>query len=361
MEKIKVLVVDDSAFMRKFISEMISEDERMEVAGTARNGRDALDKLEKVSPDVITLDVEMPIMDGLSALEHIMAKHPVPCIMLSSTTKEGADNTLTAIAKGAFDFVPKPSGSISLDISKVKGLLLEKIAAASQANIRILCKQEFQPEAAGKSHLSAAEFTANPAVNPSSGARKIVCIGTSTGGPGALQRVLAKLPGDFETPILIVQHMPKGFTGSLAARLDSLCRITVKEAENGEIIRKGIAYIAPGGFHMKVKKAGRKLAVILDEGETRTGHRPSVDVLFESLSEQTDHHKVAVVMTGMGSDGAKGLIAMKKSGSVRAIAESSESAVVFGMPKAAIATKCVDRVEHVNDIALALIQAVKDV
>ncbi|HAQ06195.1 MAG TPA: chemotaxis response regulator protein-glutamate methylesterase [Bacillus bacterium] len=360
MAKIKALVVDDSAFMRKLVSDFLSEHSAIEVIGTARNGEDALKKWKSLKPDVITLDVEMPVLNGLEVLKRIMKEQPIPVVMLSSTTKEGADTTLQAIQAGAVDFVAKPSGAISVDLHKVKLELIEKVLSASKANLsklgatnehkrivplendrdRTITTEKKLPN---KRFFSGNQREAN--------SKNIVCIGTSTGGPRALQQVLPLLPKEFDAPILVVQHMPAGFTKSLANRLDSLSEITVKEAEDGELIQKGIAYIAPGGWHLEVKSVGTSLAISLSQSAPRNGHRPSVDVLFESMGRIKNFTKVAVLMTGMGTDGTKGLIEMKKNGYVRAIAESQETSIVFGMPKSAIATNMVDEVMNVENIA----------
>lgn len=360
MEKIKVLIVEDSAFMRKLIIEFMSEEDRIEVIGTARNGKEALKKIEESKPDVITLDVEMPVMNGLEALKIIMEKFPTPVIMLSSITREGTNSTFTAMNMGAFDFVAKPSGSISLDLHKIKQVLIEKIIAASKASVHHLQKSYINVEnsvsASNKySKIESETKKSNNFKNWNSGKKKLVVIGTSTGGPRALQAVLTRLPRNLNAPVLIVQHMPAGFTKSLADRLNGLSSITVKEAEDGEILHIGTAYIAPGGYHLKVKKIGANLAASLDKSEPRSGHRPSVDVLFESVSEFPEFDKVAVIMTGMGSDGSKGLIQMKNSGDVKAIAESRETSIVFGMPKAAIATSLVDSVEDIDKIAETIV------
>lgn len=360
MAKIKVLVVDDSAFMRKLISDFLSEHHEIEVIATARNGEDAIRKWRALKPDVITLDVEMPVMNGLETLKRIMEEEPTPVVMLSSTTKEGAETTLQAIHAGAVDFIAKPSGSISIDLHKIKADLIEKVRFASKANLAGIKAENKKEEPLAESKRT---HPAEPAaVQPrkvsqlDGNAKKLLCIGTSTGGPRALQQVLTQLPKNIDAPVLVVQHMPAGFTKSLANRLDSLCQITVKEAEDGELIQKGIAYIAPGGLHLEVRAVGTGLAVSLGNSEPRNGHRPSVDVMFESISKVRNVDKVAVVMTGMGSDGAKGLVELKKSGAVKAIAESKETSVVFGMPKAAIATNLVDEVADLENIARSIMK-----
>ncbi|CAM3703972.1 protein-glutamate methylesterase/protein-glutamine glutaminase [Mesobacillus zeae] len=361
MDKIKVLIVDDSAFMRKLITDFLSEHPVLEVAGTARNGEEALRKLQELQPDVVTLDVEMPSMNGIEVLRKIMSSRPVPVVMLSSTTKAGAENTLQAMQYGAVDFITKPSGSISLDLHKVKQELIDKVISASKANIDKVYSDEKHTEP-DSSHLSEKRLKTNfkkPNEAPfhpkwEERRKKLVCIGTSTGGPRALQQVLTRLPKEISAPVLVVQHMPPGFTKSLADRLNMLSNITVKEAEDGEILQKGTAYIAPGGYHLEVRAVGASLATSLTTTDARNGHRPSVDVLFESVGRIENFSKVAVIMTGMGSDGALGLAAMKKQGSVKAIAESSESCIVFGMPKAAISTNLVDDIKEVDEIAAAI-------
>jgi two-component system, chemotaxis family, protein-glutamate methylesterase/glutaminase len=360
MSKIKVLIVEDSAFMRKLISEFLNEDSRIEITGIARNGKDAIRKIKQYQPDVVTMDIEMPVMNGLCALKQIMAECPVPVIMLSSSTSAGAENTLSAMENGAFDFIAKPSGMISLDLHKIKSDLIEKIVAASKTNIQNLRKSTDDVE---KRVLTCNVYREKVLVRKmvpeqslwEKEGKKIIVIGTSTGGPRALQEVLTRIPKNIESPIIIVQHMPPGFTKSLAKRLNSLCEIEVKEAEDGEIIKNGTAYIAPGGFHLKIKKIGTSLAAVLEQSEQRNGHRPSVDVLFESAGELQDYAKIAVIMTGMGSDGAKGLVSMNENGMVKAIAESQQTSIVFGMPKAAISTNLIDSVENVENIAKAIV------
>ncbi len=364
LTKIKVLVVDDSAFMRKLISDFLSEHPELEVIGTARNGEDAIKKWKALKPDVITLDVEMPVLNGLETLKAIMQEKPTPVVMLSSTTREGADTTLHAIQAGAVDFITKPSGSISIDLHKIKADLIEKVRSASKANLSgIKTGTKKQPDFPGKPNAPFADPIPKgkgsiryQATQQHGNTKKLICIGTSTGGPRALQQVLTLLPKDIDAPILVVQHMPAGFTKSLANRLDSLSQITVKEAEDGELIKKGVAYIAPGGLHLEVKEVGTSLAISLGTSEPRNGHRPSVDVMFESISKIRNIDKVAVIMTGMGSDGAKGLVQLKKSEAVKAIAESKNTSVVFGMPKSAIATHLVDEVADLENIAESIMK-----
>lgn len=344
---IRVLIVDDSAFMRKLISDFLNEHPNINVIGTARNGKEAILKIKEMQPDVVTLDVEMPEMNGLEALQVIMKEIPTRVVMLSSTTQEGAENTFLAISYGAVDFIAKPSGPLSLDLDKVKDEIIQKVLMASKANMKGLLNKTNQDS----SLLPKKDFPKFKRTTANIHQNKLICIGTSTGGPRALQQVLTNFPKTVNAPILIVQHMPAGFTKSLANRLDSLCHIHVKEAENGEIVQNGTAYIAPGGYHMKVRKGGNHFYIYLDQTEPIGGHRPSVDLMFLSVSELKNVLKIAVIMTGMGSDGTKGLKALKSSGSTIAIAESEESSVVFGMPKSAIATNLVDEIVHLEKIA----------
>ncbi|OLN22771.1 chemotaxis response regulator protein-glutamate methylesterase [Domibacillus antri] len=361
MRSKKILVVDDSAFMRKLISEFLIEHPELEVVAFARNGHDAVKKAIELKPDVITLDVEMPEMDGLQALKIIMEKQPCPVVMLSSLTKEGTETTLKAIEMGAVDFIAKPSGTISLDLHKIKDVLIEKVLAASKANITM------QPALAAKPSVIVPPTRSNPEPGDrmASAARykkmgKLVLIATSTGGPRALQHVITKLPASLAAPVVVVQHMPPGFTKSLADRLDSLSEIRVKEAQDGEVLKKGTAYIAPGGCHLKLRKTGTSIVASLDQTEPEGGHRPAANVTFRSAAEINEFDKIAVIMTGMGADGAEGLIKLKEAGPVKAIAEAKETCVVYGMPKAAVATHLVDDVVPVDEIALTIVKHVYD-
>lgn len=360
MQSIKVLIVDDSAFMRKLIQEFLSEHPSIQVIGTARNGEDALKKVKELQPNVVTMDIEMPVMNGLDALQVIMKEQPVPVLMLSSTTKQGAENTMLAFSYGAIDFITKPSGAISLDLYKVKEELIEKVINASKANMSQLAKRTSYEKRTTTPIKDCSKIERKEPSQISlrkSFSKKLVCIGTSTGGPRALQQVVTKLPKDIDAPVFIVQHMPPGFTKSLANRLDSLSECFVKEAEDGEIAQKGTVYIAPGGFHLIVKETGAGLRIHLDSiTPPKNGHRPSVDLMFQSISEVSSYTKIAVIMTGMGSDGSQGLIELKKKGTVTAIAESKETSIVFGMPKAAAATSLVDEVQNVEKIAETILK-----
>lgn len=352
---IRVLVVDDSAFMRKLISDFLSAEQEIEVVGTARNGEDALKRIKELNPDVVTLDVEMPVLNGTEALKQILAEHDLAVIMVSSQTKQGKDLTIHCLELGAFDFVTKPSGSISLDLHKVRGQIVERVLAAGLSRKRTEEKVSPKPVIKPPSPVTA------PRLQTVKGAslRKIISIGTSTGGPRALQRVVTKLPKDIEAPILIVQHMPAGFTASLAARLDHLSQITIKEAQDGDIAKNGVAYIAPGGMNMSLHDQGGSLVIRLSPEDTESRHKPSVNYLFESISNIKGYEKIAVIMTGMGSDGTEGVKKMVASGHTKVIAEKEESCVVFGMPKSVIKAGLAHETRHVDDIAHAIISSMK--
>lgn len=366
--------MDDSAFMRKLISDFLMSHPNIEVIGTARNGKVAIEKVAELKPDVITMDIEMPIMNGLEALQEIMEKHPTPVVMLSSTTRIGAENTMLAMEYGAVDFVAKPGGAISLNLYEVKDEIVKKVAVAAGVRVSNLTRQI-------SSRRQITSTLANPPVKQevvipivhksspridclkdkiTKTEKTFVIIGTSTGGPRALQEVLTQLPATIKAPILIVQHMPPGFTKSLANRLNGLSDIAVKEAEEGEPIVNGVAYIAPGGKHLTMRKTGMTYAVHLDETESpRMGHRPSVDVLLESASRIADLNFLTIIMTGMGYDGKKGTELLKKNGRTVTIAESATTAVVYGMPKSIVEAGLADEVVDVQHIAEVIMDLIK--
>ncbi|MFB5759707.1 protein-glutamate methylesterase/protein-glutamine glutaminase [Paenibacillus medicaginis] len=476
----RVLVVDDSAFMRKIISDLIVKDSSFEIAGTAANGKEALDKIRELKPDLVTMDVEMPEMNGLEALKIIMQEHPLPVIMLSGINEEGMKETIMALEAGAFDFIRKPSVSHSQDIQQVGASLLEQMRTAIQAVKRRADREEALKKAvqeraalekAAKQAVKARTEEANnqpeqqaveqrplevppvpPATSPilrrtkpdsqqkrmtehpgtapfssgkgirkasipdmsarqaakaadgkrlkpeaqiqapqnmpeqpkkpaaplaetrqpaavsaqtrsSGGAadlRKLVAVGCSTGGPRALKTLLESLPANFPAPIVIVQHMPPNFTRSLAQRLNSLSRLKVVEAEQGMLLENGTAYIAPGGYQMKVAGGnGSKYTISLTSEEPRNGHRPSVDTLFESLVPFTSLERHLVLLTGMGSDGAKMMKLLYDKGVQSTFAENEETCVVYGMPRSAVELKCVKHLLPLQEIGPRLIQVVK--
>lgn len=370
MGKIRVLVVDDSAFMRKVLSDILSADSAIEVVGTARNGKDAISKVEEFNPDVVTMDIEMPVMDGIEALRTLMKSRPLPVVMISSLTREGADATLQALEWGAIDFIPKPSGSISVDIHKIQDLIIEKVKSAAKAktNRAVLASHAVRRDkplpSSDQNHSSPKKATKpsndHPLRTVPSAIPHLIVVGTSTGGPNALRILLERLPGDLPAAIFIVQHMPPGFTKSLSERLDSLSALRVREAEDGMIAKVGHAYIAPGNFHMEVKpRHGEQWEISLSQSEPVGGHRPSVDVLFDSVSRLHHLSKFAVILTGMGSDGTKGLKMLKSTGCKEAIAEAESSCVVFGMPKSAFLSGNIDRVLPLSEIGPYLVSKLK--
>jgi two-component system, chemotaxis family, protein-glutamate methylesterase/glutaminase len=316
----RVLIVDDSAFMRKVIRDLLSSDPQLTVVGTAVDGVDALSKIPQLHPDVITMDVAMPRMDGLATLKRVMAECPTPVVMLSSLTSEGADETFKALEYGAVDYVMKPSGPISLDLPKVRDELIEKVKAASGARL-------------------VKRAPVNPIKSIAKKPGKVVLIGASTGGPAALETILTALPEDIP-PILIVQHMPPTFTKSFADRLAKYCKFEVKEAEDGDSIVANRVIIAAGGFHMLI---GLNRRIHLDTSPPVHAVRPAVDPMMKTAAEAYGPNTLGVVLTGMGRDGAEGLKALKQKGGYT-IAQDEETSVIFGMPKAAIDEGVVDKI-----------------
>ena len=321
MKRVRVLVVDDSALMRKLIPQMLEGDEAIEVVGTAMDGSFCLKKIEELKPDVVTLDLEMPGMNGIDTLKEIMRRNPVPVIVFSSHSTEGASVTMKALGLGAFDFVTKPKDTSAHMIETARELSAKVKAAAD-------CK--LKPRI-----LAGAPARAEKVAAPAGAPNKIVGIGVSTGGPQALEYVLSQLPGDFAGAITVVQHMPDGFTDMFARRLDEVCPLRVKEAQSGDLLLPGRVLICPGSRHMKVKRLPLGDIAVLSDEPRVNGHRPSVDVLLRSVAEEFRSNAVGVLMTGMGDDGAEGLGAVKREGGMT-IAQSEESCVVYGMPKAAI-------------------------
>lgn len=353
--KIKVLVVDDSAFMRKVIADMISSDDDMEVVGVARNGEEALEMIVSRKPDVVTMDVEMPKMDGLTALKQIMEVSPMPVIMLSSLTTNGAVETLKALDYGAFDFITKPTSLIKVSTPEVRDELLTKIKIASRTKVY---KPSVIPRQPRPVLATTKESYKSTASQGKTKFKKLIAIGTSTGGPRALQDVIPFIPRDIDASILIVQHMPPGFTKSLADRLDSMSQIHVKEAEDGDVMKAGVAYLAPGDSHIKVSKQAGQFVIKLDNGERVSGHKPSVDAMMYSIASLNDRNVIGVIMTGMGADGADGMSKVKANRGF-IIAQDEESCVVFGMPKSTIKLGVVDKVVSLTNIANEIVKAME--
>jgi two-component system chemotaxis response regulator CheB len=341
MPRIRVLVVDDSALMRKIISDMLSDSPDIEVIARATNGEEAIEKVTRLMPDVVTMDIEMPVLDGLHALGYIMSECPTPVIMLS--TESSADVTMTAFQYGAVDFIQKPTGNIIPDLSRIKEELIKKVKAAAGVKTTRL----------GFMDIKNITKRSEPEVRLKK-SRKIVVIGASTGGPRALQHVIPLLPSSLDAAILVVQHMPPGFTKSLAERLNMQSMIRVREAKEGDIVEPGIILIAPGDFHMVVKQQkqnGKTVEVItLNKGQKVQGVRPSVDVLLNSVASLYGSDALGVILTGMGSDGCVGIMNLKKAGG-KAIAEDESTCVVYGMPRAIIEHDLADFILPINRIA----------
>ena len=326
-DKIKVVIVDDSALIRSILKEIISDQDDMEVVGVAPDPIAARELIKQTNPDVLTLDVEMPKMDGLDFLEKLMRLRPMPVVMVSSLTERGSEITLRALELGAVDFVTKPKISIQSGMLDYAEMITEKVRSASKARIK--------PRRLQSADSSAQALAPLPALrNPLVSSEKLIIVGASTGGTEAIKEFLVQMPSDCPG-ILIAQHMPEGFTRSFAQRLDGLCKISVKESAGDERILPGHAYIAPGHSHLTLKRSGANYVTELDKGPAVNRHRPSVDVLFNSAAQHAGKNAIGVILTGMGKDGAQGMMAMRNSGAYN-FAQDEASCVVFGMPKEAI-------------------------
>jgi len=322
MTPVRVLVVDDSALMRKLIPQILQNDSSIEVVGTAIDGNFGLKKIEELKPQVVTLDLEMPGMGGIEMLKAIMRRHHLPVIVVSSHSTQGASVTLQALSLGAFDFVAKPT-DVSARMPQIAEELIGKIKAAAQSRgVRVRPVGELPR--GQKARLDSKRVP-----------NKVIAIGVSTGGPQSLQYLFSQLPADFPGTILVVQHMPEGFTEMFARRLDEICAVGVKEAQSGDVLLAGRVLICPGSRHIKVKRLPLGDVAVLSDEPRVNGHRPSADVLFKSLADEFGPKGIAVLMTGMGDDGAQGMGAVKAAGGLT-IAQNEESCVVYGMPKAAI-------------------------
>jgi two-component system chemotaxis response regulator CheB len=355
MAKIRVLTVDDSALMRQVLATLLAKDPGIEVIGSAPDPYIAREKIKAMSPDVLTLDVEMPKMDGITFLEKLMKGHPMPVIMVSSLTEAGCQTTLRALELGAVDFITKPKIDLREGMEEVAQDLIGKIKAAAVAKI---IRSELRVSGSGGNSKLA---TRNSKPEIGSGAMlkttdTIIAIGSSTGGTEAVKDVLMSLPPN-TPPILITQHMPERFTKTWADRMNSLCRISVKEAEDGDSVLPGHALVAPGNYHMALVRSGARYSVRINQDDPVNRHRPSVDVMFESVAQYAGGNAVGVILTGMGGDGAKGLLAMKQAGA-STIAQDEASCVVFGMPKEAIKLGGVDKVVPLTDIAGTVLEYV---
>jgi len=360
MPPLSVLVVDDSAFMRRLISQILESSGEFRVAGTARNGLDALQKVHTLDPELVTMDVDMPELDGLQALGYIMSETPRPVVMLSAaTTHSGHDATLRALELGAVDFVRKPSGPISLDLAKVTNRLLSALRAAAQANVRgvsmlALTRLPVRGTPAKPSLQMRAPSFAPVGVPTGIAATRVVAIASSTGGPRALAELVPSLPRSLGAAVLVVQHMPAGFTKSLAQRLHAMSKLPVSEAEAGEPVLEDRVYLAPGGLHMALEGTLGATTIALDDSAPIWGVRPSADPLFRSVAERFGPDAVAVVLTGMGRDGADGTRAIREGGG-RAVLQDRSTSTIFGMPNAALQIAGADRVAALGEIAPAIV------
>lgn len=347
---VKVLVVDDSSFFRRRVSEIINAEPSLEVVDVAKNGKEAVELTLKLRPDVITMDVEMPVMDGISAVREIMAQHPTPILMFSSLTHEGAQATLDALEAGALDFIPKKFEDIARNREEATSLLQQRVKAISRKRVfkkrplvtsarrkavtaRVLSKNRssLSPSSQG---ILPRQPPVQKAIKRSGKSYQLMAIGTSTGGPVALQKLLTELPKSFPLPILLIQHMPATFTPAFASRLNNLCQINVKEAENGDILRPGCAYLAPGGMQMLLDgRAGSAKLRIIESNDPKINYRPCVDITFASAAKCYQDKVLAIVLTGMGADGRDGAKMLKNYGAT-IWAQDEETCVVYGMPQA---------------------------
>lgn len=377
---VSVLIVDDSSFFRKRLSEILGASGQITVVGTASNGREAIEQAEKLRPDVITMDYEMPVMDGITAVREILRKHPIPVLMFSSLTYEGARVTLDALEAGAVDFLPKNFEEIASNSSQLQKILVERVVSIVRSRPRSFGStqaQEPQTAAVG----AATERAATPAAvqrrplgqrpaaaatvaSPARYQRRtpskrytVVGIGTSTGGPVALQNVLIGLPASFPAPLVLVQHMPASFTQAFAERLNRSCQIQVRQAEDGDLLRPGLALLAPGGKQMMVENRGGQGRIRILPGDDRLNYKPSVDVTFGSLARSFPGKTLGIILTGMGADGREGCRMMKQSGSV-VWSQDEKSSVIYGMPMAVANAGLSDEIMSLNDVCQRLIDGV---
>lgn len=353
---IKVLVVDDSGFFRRRVAEILGADPQIQVVGTATNGQEAVEQTLALHPDVITMDYEMPVMDGITAVRQIMQRQPTPVLMFSSLTYEGARVSLDALDAGAADYLPKNFEDISRHPEKVRQLLCERVHALARSNRRSLglgaaaapaARQPLAPRAAATVPAPAPAEPVRRSAAPRKRSYKLVAIGTSTGGPVALQKILTRLPASFPAPILLIQHMPGTFTTAFADRLDKLCQITVREAVDGDMLRPGVALLAPGGKQMMIDARG---TVRILPGDERLNYKPSVDVTFGSAARALQDKVLAIVLTGMGADGREGARMLKQAGST-VWAQDEASCVIYGMPMAVVKANLADGVYDLDEIA----------
>ena len=351
--KIRVIVVDDSALVRSLLSEIINRQRDMECIGTANDPLVAREMIRELDPDVITLDVEMPRMDGIDFLGRLMRLRPTPVVMISTLTERGAEVTMKALELGAVDFVAKPRVGLASGLNDLAAQIVDKIRVAAVAQVRRALAREAAPAAGSAGSAAVAHAAPAAGLLGRLSTEKLICIGASTGGTEAIKEVLVQMPAD-SPAIVITQHMPPGFTTSFAARLNGLCQITVKEAVNGERILPGHAYIAPGGTQFHVARSGANYVAVVDDGPPVNRHKPSVEVLFKSAAAVVGRNAFGIMLTGMGNDGAVAMREMKDAGSYNYVQDEA-TCIVFGMPREAIAHGAADEVLPLRQIAPALI------
>jgi two-component system chemotaxis response regulator CheB len=352
MKKIRVVVVDDSALVRGLLAEIINRQKDMECVGTANDPLIAREMIRELDPDVITLDIEMPKMDGLDFLGRLMRLRPMPVVMISTLTERGAEVTMRALELGAVDFVSKPRIGLTDGINELSGQIVEKIRIAASAHIRRTPTLPAAKTPDATSQAATSKKSESTTISRVS-TEKLICVGASTGGTEAIKEILTHFPAD-SPGVVITQHMPPGFTTSFAARLNSLCRITVVEAVNGVRILPGHAYIAPGGKHLRVDRSGANYVCVVEDGELVNRHKPSVEVLFKSVAKVVGKNAYGIMLTGMGNDGAKAMKEMKDAGSYNYVQDEA-SCIVFGMPREAIQCGAADEILPLTEIAPAVL------
>jgi two-component system chemotaxis response regulator CheB len=358
---VRVLVVDDSGFFRRRVTEMLNADPQLEVVGSASNGKEAIEQITKLHPDVVTMDIEMPVMDGITATREIMRSHPTPIIMFSSLTTDGAKATLDALDAGALDFLPKRFEDISNDREEARKMLCERVRQlARRPSATVAVRAAAAPARVPVKPVAPMPVVDKATVSPirSRGDIKLVAIGTSTGGPIALQEVLSKLPANIPAPIILVQHMPGSFTPAFAQRLNTLCAITVKEAADGDVLQAATAYLAPGGKQMTIERKGEQSVIRISEALPNQTYKPSVDVTFSSIAKLYPKSTLAIILTGMGADGREGCRELKQGGSV-IWAQDQASCVVYGMPAAVTEAGLSERNLSLQDIGNSIVQRVQ--
>ncbi len=351
---VRVLVVDDSGFFRRRIIEILEADDRIKVVGTAANGREAIQKVMELKPDVVTMDIEMPVMDGITAVRRIMKLQPTPVLMFSSLSYEGAQATLDALDAGALDFLPKRFDEVAQDREEAKRILRTRVRQVGERGLELKRKSTVSPAATAARPAPPLRRAATPVRR---GEFRLVAIGSSTGGPVALQKVLMELPANFGLPILLIQHMPATFTPAFAQRLNQQCKIRVKEAEDGEMLEKGTAYLAPGGRQLGLVDRGGRVLIRIYDADPSLHYKPSVDLAFASAAEIYPGKVLSIVLTGMGADGREGARALKKGGAT-VWAQDEASCVIFGMPGAVVEANLADQVLPLADIGAELAKSV---